>query len=118
VIDPKSAPPPVLYFESEEDLMAQKANKDSERKKKAVKKKFAIMQVKGRTLDPEDITVRTTGSRAPSSALLGGRLRRGLPVIVADMDPRDGILIYDTDPDDAHTRIDMDPTDPIANPPD
>ena len=63
---------------------------------------------------PEDITVRTIESRSAASRLVGGRVRRGNPIVVADTDTTDGILIYDFDPTDAHHRLDRDPTDPMT----
>jgi hypothetical protein len=95
--------------------MAEKTRKKTEAQKMAVKKKFLIMHAKGLTLDPEDIRVRTGASRAPTSALLGGRGwgRGGRNVILADMDPTDSVFIFDHDVTDVVHSIDLDPTDPI-----
>jgi hypothetical protein len=87
-------------------------------RKMAVKKKFVVMQAKGLTLNPEDVTVNTVGSRAPASALLGGRVaRRSSPIVVADADPTDGVVWFDFDPTDGITRADVDPTDTIVTEP-
>jgi hypothetical protein len=95
--------------------MAKKTRKKTEAQTMAVKKKLIIMHAKGLTLNPEDIRVRAGGSRAPTSALLGGRGRGrgGRNVILADMDATDSVFIFDHDVTDPTQSIDFDHTDPI-----
>jgi hypothetical protein len=73
------------------------------------KKMLAAQQARGRTLGEEDVRVQRIQARAPSSALVGGgeaaAARR--PIVWADADPTDSVIIFDLDPTDRVIVIDF-----------